>query len=409
MKTKILVWSDYAVPTGFANVMSNILRRLPEDEFEIDVLGVNFNGNPDYDRDRFPGRIWPARTIGVGPYNDLHGKQKLLDMLKEGFYDTLFILQDTFVAQELMSYILNIRKKYNKQFKIVYYFPIDSPPWSNWITNSVSKVDVPVVYTQYGYENCLVADPTLKSRLKVIPHGIDLEDFYKITEDDNYLSYRSFYYPASMGKFLLGNINRNQPRKNIVRSLQLLRELRTRGREDVALYLHMNLQDIGGDFSVAAAHLDLKKDIDYFIPKDLSSKGYPIFKLNMIYNMLDAVITTSYGEGWGLSLTEAMAAQKLVIGPDHTSIGEILGDGRGILVNAGQNSNYWTTIDADNMTLRPVTNVIDMADKIEAVIDGNHIEDVEDTIENAYKWVQTLDWNILVEKYWKELLVAEQN
>ena len=45
--------------------------------------------------------------------------------------------------------------------------------------------------------------------------------------------------------------------------------------------------------------------------------------LNNIYNSLDVYLSTSRGEGWGLTATEAMAAGTVTILPMHTSYKEI--------------------------------------------------------------------------------------
>lgn len=405
MKTKMLVWSDYCASTGFANVMSNILRRLDPEEFEIDVVAVNYRGDPNYDRERFPGKIYPAISSNIKPYDDMWGRQKLLDLLREGSYDTLFMLQDVNVADKIMHLVNQVRKNYGKKFKTVYYFPIDSPPHMKWIKNSVSMVDIPVAYTRYGYECASMSDPKLEHRLLKIPHGVDLYDFYFIEDRDSVQQYRQWHFPATIGKFLLLNVNRNQPRKDIPRSLLLLHELK-KTRDDVAMFLHMSNGDIGGDLTPVANQLGLKLGVDYFMPEGLTADGFSIELLNMIYNMSDAVISTSLGEGWGLSLTEAMATRTLVIAPDHSAISEILAHDRGILVKAGDRASLWTVINNDNMVLRPLTNVEDMADKISMLIDFAHRPSKGVMIDRAYDWVIELDWNDIIEQ-WKPLLKSE--
>lgn len=405
MKTKLLVWSDYCASTGFANVMSNILRRLDPDEFEIDVLAVNYRGDPDYDKERFPGKIYPAILSSIKPYDDMWGRQKLLDLLREGNYDTLFMLQDVNVVDKIAPIINKVKREYGKRFKTVYYFPIDSPPHMKWIKNSVSMVDVPVAYTKYGYQCASMSDPKLEHRLLQIPHGVDLNDFHPIEDWEAVQQYRRWHFPATMGKFLLLNVNRNQPRKDIPRSLLLLHELK-KTRDDVALFLHMSNGDIGGDLTPVANQLGLVKDVDYFMPPDLKAEGYPIEIVNMIYNMSDAVISTSLGEGWGLSLTEAMATKTITIAPDHSAISEILDEGRGLLVKAGNTTSLWTIINNDNMVLRPLTNVEHMAEKIDTLIRFPDSRITQDIIKKAYEWVIKLDWDDIVEQ-WKPLLKPE--
>lgn len=404
MKTKMLVWSDYVVPTGFSNVMSNILRRLDRDKYSIDVLAVNYYGDPDYDHDRFPGKIYPAVTSTIRPYNDLTGRQRLIDLAREGDYDILFMLQDTFIAQDVIPILKDVREKFNKNFKMIYYFPIDSPPWMKWLKNSVCKVDVPVAYTKYGAE-CCESSGLLEKEMMVVPHGIDLNDFFHIEDRDNINNYRKWHFPASEGKVMLLNVNRNQPRKDIPRSLQLLHELK-KTRDDICLFLHMSNKDIGGNLTPVANQLGLEENIDYFMPSDLDQKGYEVSLLNIIYNISDMLITTTLGEGWGLSLTEAMAVKLPIVAPDILPISEILGNGeRGFLADSGSNASLWTIIDSDNMVLRPLVDVEDMARKIDSAIQIPAI--AKHKSDQAYLWVQNLNWDTIVDKYWEEILVSD--
>ena len=103
-----------------------------------------------------------------------------------------------------------------------------------------------------------------------------------------------------------------------------------------------------------------------------TSSGFPTHILNDIYNSVDAIITTTLGEGWGLSISEGMAVKKPVIAPDHTSISEILGKTnagtaeRGILVKTKDGFVQ----QHDNSRVRPITDAEDMADKMEMVMEN---------------------------------------
>jgi len=57
------------------------------------------------------------------------------------------------------------------------------------------------------------------------------------------------------------------------------------------------------------------------------NKGFEISTLNEIYNTFDCYITTTTAEGWGLTVTEAMATKTPVICPIHTSLKEITNNG----------------------------------------------------------------------------------
>ena len=44
MKPKLLIWSDFLVPSGFGNVAKNLFDDLYK-EFDVSVVAINYRGN----------------------------------------------------------------------------------------------------------------------------------------------------------------------------------------------------------------------------------------------------------------------------------------------------------------------------------------------------------------------------
>lgn len=367
-KIRLLAFGDYACSTGFGRVMSELMRQLEATgRYAIDVVGINYSGDP-YDPERWPGRVYPAMSALnlQGAYGDVFGRQRVLDLLATGNYDVLFMLQDTFVIQGggFMDGLLETQRQLagaGKAFKVVYYYPLDAPPKKDWITDVVSRVDYPVTYTNWAKAETLKVDPSLKDRLKVIYHGTSPEDFHYIEDRGEVMTFRhNWFNGVTDGKFLVTNVNRNQSRKDIVRNFMILKELKDQGIKDVMLYLHMQPADVGGNLLVMADNFGLELEKDWICPNPktfTANSGYSTSIVNAIYNASDAVLTTTLGEGWGLSVTEAMATRTPVIAPNHTSLREILSDKRGYLVPAGDFASHWITKEMDNERLRPLMNV----------------------------------------------------
>ena len=97
-------------------------------------------------------------------------------------------------------------------------------------------------------------------------------------------------------------------------------------------------------------------------------KGFSRSVLNGVYNAADVVISTSQGEGWGLTTTEAMAAGTPFIGPRHTTFVDILGENeeRGYLAACG-GPDLWMVHYSLGEEPRPLTSCVDMAAKLEHV------------------------------------------
>lgn len=397
-KLKVLVLADYGCGTGFAQVSGNIIRRLNDTgKYDFTVVGINYDPSEEIDLNRWPGRIIPAITVGDMQAPDVYGRQKVLNELGKGIYDIFFTIQDTFIIQSIVPQILETRELLQKKFQTILYYPIDAEPKAEWITECVAKFDYAVPYTYYAKEETLKIDDSL-ALCDPIYHGTNLEDFHYLEDRDEVADFRTKYFNGCAdGRFLLMNVNRNQPRKDIMRNFLILQELKRRGR-DVLLYLHMSHNDAGGNLLVMAEHFGFELNKDFILPSPKLfsvNQGLPIEMVNKLYNCADAVISTTLGEGWGLSITEAMATKTPVIAPDNTSLHEMLAVKRGVLVPSGATPSDWFTLGfSDNERIRPLMSVEQAADAVEKVMAGKLPD-----IEGAYLWAQAHNWDALCEKW----------
>jgi D-inositol-3-phosphate glycosyltransferase len=396
-KKKVLFWGDnpHGI-TGFGKVIKNIIRQIyNEDLYSIDVLGISYFGDP-YKPDVYKGKpllydVYPP--FEVGKQYDPYGTAKLMRFISTGKVDILFILQDTFVIRNSMQKIIELRDKLKKKFKIIYYFPIDSNPNSDWVNRAVSLADFPVCYTNWGKTLCVKHDPKLKM-MEVIYHGTDKNVFKPLGQARLGLR-ESFWGKEVSDKFIIINVNRNQPRKDLNRTFSAFSILK-KTKPDSYLFMLSNPNDIGGNLLDIASQYGLEYGIDWSCPDPTRYDplvGIPEDQVSIIYATADVCISTTLGEGWGLSLTEAMACGCPVVFPDNTSITEIIGRDsnrngiRGELAISGDSGNTICLGPTDMMMIRPLTNVMDLVIKIAKVIDyKNSLKQ-----ERALEWVP--DWD----------------
>lgn len=403
-KVNLLLYGDYCCGTGFAQVLGNIARELhATGKYNIDVIAINYSGDPK-DEAKWPGNVYPAMPGGLmnaGAYGDVYGRQRLLDLMGSGKYDVVFMLQDTFVIEPIMEEIKKTQdalpKNGHKVFKTVWYYPVDAQLKKQWV-DTVAGADFPVVYTEYGKRETLKHLPELEDRLRVIYHGNNPNHFFPIQDKQDVANFRAQYFNGKADdRFLIVNINRNQPRKDIARSLMILKELWDRGRKPL-LYLHMQYEDAGGNIFTIANQLGLGKEYEFFLPSPKifnANQGMPLEDVNRIYNAADLVLSTTLGEGWGLSMTEAMATKTPVVAPDNTSFSEMGAMNRVKLIPSGADPSMWIVKEGDNERIRPLMDVKAAADAIEAIMDGKD----KPNVEAAFQWVSNLDWKNICKQW----------
>lgn len=400
-KTRVLAWGDYCASTGFGTVMSNIMRQLDAtNNYEIDVVGINYDGGV-YDKEKWPGNVWPAISAlrMQGPYHDYHGRQVFLDQLSSRDYDVVFIVQDTFIVLPIVEKILELQRLKPNSFSTIFYYPFDCTPPEEWVAQCVANFDFPVAYTEYAKNLSINVVGDRAKNHSVIYHGTNTSDFHPL---DNRDELRNLIFPPFKDKFIVTNINRNQSRKDLSRSFMVLKELKDRGHNDIILYLHSQETDFGGSLLQLSRNFGLVPGEDWTLPNPQqfsSHMGFPIEVVNQIYNASDCFLTTTHGEGWGLSITEAMAAKLPVVAPDNTSLPEILGDDRGWRIPSGANSSMWVHKENDNDRIRPLMDVEKAADAILEI--KNNPEEAQRRVENAYQWVQDHTWEIICEDWIK--------
>lgn len=406
-KIKVLWLSDFNCATGFAQVAHNILGQLQETGlYEFTVIGINHHGEP-YDQKKWDFPIYPARNIkraGDPRYMDLFGRQRLLDELGTGKYDIVFTLQDTFIMEEIGEAIINTKNELvergMKPFKWIFYFPVDGPLKPNWVEKAVALSDIPVAYTEYGKAEALKHWEELN--IKVVYHGVDTSVFKPLPRAERREFKKKFFAGFAEGKFVVTNVNRNQRRKDIPRTIAAF-ALFKKQRPESLLYLHMRHHDVGGNILEMARHWGLEPTKDFVVPDKFDEHtGYPVEIVNKIYNVSDVVVSTTLGEGWGLSSIEAMAAKVPVLFPANTALNEIIGDDvRGTKFASGATKNSFICLgDEDMNQFRPTADIEDMAAKLVDLYDKKL--NAEEKAERAFEWVQTLSWDTIGEQ-WKAI------
>lgn len=393
MKKKILCWSDSATAsTGFGTVSRHIMTALEKTgKYELHHLAINYHGN-FIDKDKFPWQIVPAKLMD--PANDPYGNKMFLKTISENDYDYIWILNDTYVVHAVAKSMMEILKKKKKPPKIIYYYPVDCHVRLEF-SGMLKACDIAVAYTDHGIEETLKVLPELAPKIRKIRHGTDTEAYTPLSkEHQDY--FKKKILNVSPDTFVFVNVNRNSPRKQLSRTILAFHEFKKAVPNSI-LYCHTQVVDRALDISKAVIDLGMDMKHDVVFPINYSpSKGISDEALNQHYNMADAYLTTHLGEGWGLTVTEAMAAAVPVIAPNNTSMPEILGNGsRGYIYECKEN------IYIDNSGFRPMGTLEDIVAQMHRVYRAGYKHNNQRVVE-ARKWVEENNWETIC-KQWVDL------
>jgi len=402
----LLVYADWNCTTGFGAVAKELVDEWSKDKkLSIVIFGINDKSEQVYDY--APNvKVIPALTTGdEDTKKDIYRRIELLKLIYQNDFDALFFLQDVEVIntmEEQLRDVKNTKRKENRpNFKSMIYFPIDSEPRIVDL-KVLSFFDEVVTYTEYakGVMKCLISEAQFK-KIRVIPHGTNTSDFYPYSEADKLKAKAEMF--GSEDVFVFGSVNRNQVRKDLGSLIMGFAMFKHTTQANALLYLHCNpIDPMGINIYRLCDRVGLEVGKDVILPKDYSeNKGCSLEELNKIYNSFDCFITTTTAEGWGLTITEAMATKCLVICPKHTSLTEI--------TNNGENSlNFIFSQQAvfvnDFEKIRHISNPMEVKTLCEVAYGlSNEVEELQEQvkqkIENAYNKVSAMKWQGIAKQF----------
>lgn len=408
-KKKILCLFDYFARTGFGTVSKNIVKELKKnfgEELQLEIIAINYFGEP-YEEDEntiiISGRMNDVK-------DDFYGRHVFLKVLQDGDYDGIFICQDLGVIVpiiEIIDFIKSEKKDKNrKQFKSIFYFPVDSTMVYE-LTKNLELIDVLVTYTEYAKKEVLRHKPNLK--IKVVPHGNNSKEFYPLPAEE-IKKFRKEFFGCGDDRFIVTNLNRNQPRKDLPQTIFGFIEAQKEWEKynflpKPFLYLHCHPNDpYGWDLRAVLMQTNLIEDIDYkLLPKEYEEMMAETDVVNKIYNASDVYLTTTLGEGWGLGYSEAASCRIPIIAPYSTSFMEMSGYGK----NAYMLMTLVPFCSTFDNVIREQTDAYEISEKIiEVALDKySNSKKYWERIENSYKWAKSLEWSDVCKnwaRYFKE-------
>jgi glycosyltransferase involved in cell wall biosynthesis len=321
--------------TGFGIVTEQLAGRLAVLGIDVRVLALNHRGEPV--KGLLAGRVWPFEVLN-GYIRDVSGKAitgdlwRTLDPDDDWKPDAVLAISD---VSGLLNYIGNSIAEW-RTVPVYHYCPIEGdnlPP----LWRDLWAFVHPVAMSEYGAR---VVGEHIGRPVPMVYHGVDAETFHPVSPGNPIRwdggTFRSKDDAKAKfgltGRKVILRADRNVVRKNFDALLRAFVPI-AQTDPDVDLVLHCRPIDPEG--------IDLWQEI-LRLPEDVRSRvkftnAHDTFRglssegLAVLYNAADVYMSTTGGEGFGLTLAEAMACGVPVVSTAWAAEVEVIGDG-GVLI-----------------------------------------------------------------------------
>jgi D-inositol-3-phosphate glycosyltransferase len=301
-KPRILYVGDAGVSSGFAHAAHRGYLAEVHKHYDVHCLGINYIGDPH----DWPYKIYPCHDYHGG---DPFGTYRLPKMIKKLKPDVLFIQQDPWNIPAYFSMLQSAKVQPPPAIGAV---AVDGLNARGRALRALQKV---VFWTEFGRREAINAG--YEGETDVIPLGVDTAIYKPMPKAEA----RKILGIPQEG-FIVGNVNRNQPRKRLDLTIAYFAEwVNTYGIDDAYLYLHVApTGDRGYDVEQLMAFYGIQHRLILSEPE----VGHGISERGMAatYNAFDVQVSTTQGEGFGLTTLEGMACGIPQIVPDWAALGE---------------------------------------------------------------------------------------
>lgn len=406
-KLKVLFQGDSPTSaTGFSRSNKLILQFLHDTGlFDFTIVAVNLFDSW-YDQNKYPYKMHSAIFD-----SDPQGFNLFASILEREQFDVVFIHNDLSCIYKMFPSVVKAVKK-NPKLKTIFYTPIDNDFDSYQLMLPYTMADLPIVYSDFGKKVIERSVPEAKLTRIYLPSSD--KDFYRYSDSERKQARRKVFETIKAineDTFVIGNISRNQARKDLARSMMIFKKFKDELRKEqgkdpnVFYYMHSHVSDVGGDLALQAMANGLTDKDIAFPPASLhTSKMVAQSEFLDIYNSLDMTFSTNTGEGHGLLMPESMLTRTPMLMPRNTTHTEYLGENeeRGYLMDSGKTDSEKVVFYGYDNAPRNLCNVEDGVKKLMYIY--KHYEEAKAKTEGAFKFAKdNFDIN-LIKDQWIQLL-----
>lgn len=296
-----VLWiGDAGVDSGFARGTHSIVPVLQKRGWQTSVLGLNYMG----DKHGQPFDIYPCY-----PGGDPFGLGRVAELVTQLRPSLVVVQNDPWNFPQYLKRVGNV--------PTVGFVAVDG---MNCPGRSLNGLRLAIFWTEFGRREAQLGG--YHGYSSVVPLGVNLDMYMPRRKAE---SLKALGLPSMLNDaFIIGNVNRNQPRKRLDLTVMAFAEFVRRYRVDNA-YLYMHIAPTGDqdgyDVSQLMAHYGLASRL-ILVTVGSKGRGAKEEKLAQGYSIMDVQLNTAQGEGWGLTTMEGMASGVPQIFPDFAALGE---------------------------------------------------------------------------------------
>lgn len=253
--------------------------------------------------------------VKVMPYNGYGDTTLIRGLLGHFEFDAIFIFTDP----RYWVWLFEIEREIRSKIPIFWLNIWDDLPAPMYNKNYYDSVDVLMAISKQtkNINEMVLGEKASTKHISYVPHGINEKMFYPILEGHSeYEALQEFKkatLPIEDPEFLVlfnsRNIQRKHPGDTILAYRLFCDMIGEEKAKKCAMIMHTQAVDQNGtDLRAVKEALTDPSYVNIFFSQDKISTQ----QLNMLYNMVDISLLITSNEGWGLSLTEAMMAGKMI-------------------------------------------------------------------------------------------------
>ena len=273
--------------------------------------GKGFDISPEVNRIAGIDDAW----VRVLPNNGYGDAMQIRGLIAQEKPDAIFIFTDP----RYWTWLFEIEREIRNKIPIIYNSIWDDYPAPLWNKPFYESCDLLMAISKQTHliHQIVLGDVAKDKVLKYVPHGINENQFFPMTSVEQVETLSNFKKDLFKGKDIefvafwnSRNIRRKSPGDVILAYRMFCDSIGEEKAKKCALVMHTQPVDENGTDLLAVKEAICDES---YVNVFFSADRLDTEQMNLLYNIADVDLLISSNEGWGLSLTEAMMAGKMII------------------------------------------------------------------------------------------------